>query len=349
MTKTFFLVLLFSGLVASLGFTSCNDKNKTSASTSDSLTSDSISALIPDTSIINSSALTDSGWNNAAESIRKESTLTIDSTSKSNEKSLVKPKPTASSKVNPNKPKELLDGIEKAKNGDLRGAIADFDLCLKMNDKNYNAYFYKAKALIELNEPQKAKDNLDQAIKFNSVNPVLFYYRGKLLFDEGKTDLAFADFDKAVSLNPEFPDALNYRGVTKEVQGKHTEAIEDYKAAIKISPEFSTAYYNKGTSEAALELYKDAILSFSTCIEIDPKNTVGYMNRGNCYVMLKEYTSAVNDYTTAISLNPKSANAYYNRGAAYQLAGNKNACNDWLKAQSLGDKRAGEMLKKYCN
>ena len=75
---------------------------------------------------------------------------------------------------------------------------------------------------------------------------------------------------------------------------------------------------------------------------------MGYMNRGNCYTMLKDYKAAVNDYTTAITLDPGNSDAYYNRGAAYQLSGNKSSCADWLKAQSLGNKKAAEMLKEYC-
>lgn len=348
MAKHLILTLVISILASSLAFTSCKDKNKRNFTSTDSLLIDSVSNRSPDTTLINQTALTDSNWNNAAESLKQEPVTTKDPSIKNTEITLGKPKPTASSKINPNKPQELLDGIEKAKNGDLRGAIADFDKCIAANDKNYNAYFYKAKALIELNEPQDALPNLNLAIQYNSVNPVLYFYRGKLLYDSGNTEKAYADFDKAVSLNPDFPDALNFRGVIKELKGKHSEAIEDYKAAIKISPQFSIAYYNQGTSEAAMELYKEAIVSYSKCIELDPKNIMGFMNRGNCYVMLKEYKAAVNDYTTAIALNPKSSNAYYNRGAAYQLDGNKNACNDWIKAQSLGDKRAEEMLKQYC-
>ena len=72
------------------------------------------------------------------------------------------------------------------------------------------------------------------------------------------------------------------------------------------------------------------------------------MNRGNCYVMLKDYPSAITDYTAAITLDPENSDAYYNRGAAYHFSGNKNACNDWQKAQLLGNKRSADMLKEYC-
>jgi Tfp pilus assembly protein PilF len=64
--------------------------------------------------------------------------------------------------------------------------------------------------------------------------------------------------------------------------------------------------------------------------------------------MVNDYKSAISDYSKVISMNPESSDAYYNRGAAFQYAGDKKACDDWRKAQSLGNKRAGEMISKYC-
>ena len=344
MTKNILLTLVISLLAVSMGFTSCNTKNKGNASPADSLVMNTANTLNPDTTS-NHIAIADSSWDKAADSFAKPAVAQPDTTKKGKN---VLGKPKMLSMGNPFRPEELTAGLNKAKAGDLRGAIVDFDLCIAKNYKNYNAYFYKAKAYIELKEPQNALPNLDLAIEYSPGNSIMYYYRGKVYYDAGNIDKAYADFDKAVSLKADFPDALNYRGVTKEVMGKHAEAIEDYNAAIAANPEFATAYYNKGTSEAALQLYKEATASFSKCIELDPQKTMGFMNRGNCYVMLKEYKSAVSDYTTVIALAPANSDAYYNRGAAYQLAGDKSSCNDWQKALSLGNKRAAEMLKEYC-
>jgi len=334
-----------------LGFTSCNETKKADASAADSLRIDSAIVQLPDTTA-NRIAMADSSWETAAKSYPKQQPATKDTSNASGKNlkidKLGKPKIAPLGFTDPYRPLELKEGLDKAKNGDLRGAIADFDLCIKKNYKNFNAYFYKAKALIELNEPLEALPNLDLAIEYNPTHPIFFYYRGKLYYDQGKPDKAYADFDKAVSLKPDFVDALNYRGVTKEVAGKHAEAIEDYDAAIKNNPGFATAYYNKGTSLAAMESYKEAIASFSKCLELDPKKTMGFMNRGNCYVMLKDYKSAISDYSAVIAIDPKNPDAYYNRGAAYQYSGSKNACNDWQKALSLGNKKAAELLNQYC-
>lgn len=345
MTKNILLTIAISLLAVSIGFTSCNAKSKGNPATTDSLVIDTGNPAIPDTTI-KPVTIADSSWHNAAESFSKATPVIQDTTKKSKLKTLGKPK--LLSMGNPYRPQELLNGLNKAKNGDLRGAIVDFDSCIVKNYKNFNAYFYKAKAQIELNEPQNALSNLNLAILYGFDNPVFYYYRGKIYFDSGDTAKAYADFDKSVSLKADFPDALNYRGVIKEMRGTHAEAIEDYNAAIKANPSYAIAHYNKGTSQAAMKLYLDATVSFSKSIELDPKRTMSFMNRGNCYAMLKDFKAAVNDYTTVISLDPKNSDGYYNRGAAYQMAGDKNSCNDWQKAQSLGNKKAATMLKEYC-
>ncbi len=346
MTKNIILTIVISMLAVTVGFTSCNNSNKGTLQSADIPNVDSGISFMPDTAI-KTIIYADSSWHNANEAFKKAAApVSEDTISKSSKKTLGTPKLKILG--NPLRPQELLDGLTKAQNGDLRGAIVDFDSCIVKNNRNYNAYFYKAKAFIELNEPQNALSNLNLAILYGFDNPIFYYYRGKVYFDSGDTAKAYDDFDHSVVLKPDFPDGLNYRGVIKELRGNHSGAIEDYNAALKANPAFSTAWYNKGTSEAAMQLYEDASSSFSKCVELDPKKIMGFMNRGNCYVMLKDFKSAVKDYTSVISFDPGNSDAYYNRGVAYHLAGDQSSCNDWQKALSLGNKKANTMLKEYC-
>ena len=348
MQKNILLTLVISLVIATIGFTSGNGRIKANAAPAVDQPINMASLLVPDTSTKHVT-MADTNWKKAEESFTNKAPATKQDTTKKNVKNPLGKRTTMPiAKMDPFRPPQLTAGLKKAGNGDLQGAIIDFDTCIKKNYKNYNAYFFKAKALIELNKPTEALTNLDLAIEYNPMHPMFYYYRGKVFFDQGNIDSAYKDFDKAVTLKKDFVDALNYRGVTKEMKGKHTEAIEDYKAAIAINPQFATAYYNKGTSEASLALYIDAVASFSKCVELDSTKTMGYMNRGNCYVMLKKYTSAIADYTKVIALKPESSDAYYNRGAAYQFAGDQNSCIDWRKAESLGNKRATDMIREYC-
>ncbi len=347
MTRNILLTLAISLFTVTVGFTSCKHASKGNTESAENLLMDSSQIIVPDTTL-NQQAVADTSWEEAAQAFSTEEPVQQDTSGISGKKPSGRTKIKPLKRFDPFRPQQLLDGLELAKAGDLRGAIVYFDSCIVKNYKNHNAYFYKAKAFIELNEPQNALPNLNLAIEYNPENSMFYYYRGKLNFDLGKTQQAYDDFNKAVSKKADFPDALNYRGVTKELMGKHAEAIDDYNAALALNPKFATAHYNKGTSEAAMQKYKEATASFSQCLVLDPTKIMGFLNRGNCYVMLKDYTAAVADYTSAIALDPKNADAYYNRGAAYQLAGDNNACPDWRKAQSLGHKRAADVLKEYC-
>lgn len=243
---------------------------------------------------------------------------------------------------------ELQSGLEKAKNGDLKGAIVDFTAALKADPKLASAYFYRAKALIELGNQKEALPDLDSALRYRPNQSLFYYYRGKIYSDQGNYERAIAEFNQALNFLPGFPDALNYRGVTKARQGKHEEAIIDYEAAVEKNPDFALAFYNKGTSEAALGEYKKASESFSKSIKLDPEYRLSYLNRGNCYVMLEEYQAAIDDFTRLIEMEPKNADAYYNRGSAYYLKGDAKMCDDWKKAASMGNAKAKEAVSKYC-
>ncbi len=266
----------------------------------------------------------------------------------SNQKVTTMPVKQAKPEADSLAPPELIAGMNKAKNGDFRGAIKDYNKCIKQNNKNYNAYYLKGKALYLLHVSDSALFDFNQAIKYNQKIPECFYYRGCVYYQKGLNDKAFNDFNTAVKLKPGFTDALNYRGVTRAILGHHAEAIADYNKAIKLKPGFAAAYFNKGTSEAALGKYTEAIASFTQSLELDTRNVSNYMNRGNCYVMIEDYDKAIGDFSKAIEIEPKYSPAYINRGAAFNAKGNTKSCDDWRKAEELGNKKGTELLNQYC-
>ena len=248
----------------------------------------------------------------------------------------------------PERPQEITDGIHQAARGNLSGAIVKFDEAITKNPKNDEAYFFRAKAEIELNQPDKAINDLNLAIELDNRKSLYYYYRGKLLSDASKQDLAITDFNNAISLKNDFSEAYNFRGVAKAMLQKHKDAIEDYDICIKGNPKYSIVYYNKGTSQASLKDYKAAIGTFTKGIEIDTLMIKAYLNRGNCRLMTSNIDGAIADFNKVISLSPQSSEAYFNRGYAKYFGKKEGMCDDWRKALSLGHKEAAKMLEENC-
>jgi tetratricopeptide (TPR) repeat protein len=245
-------------------------------------------------------------------------------------------------------PKEITDGLKLAAGGNLTAAVSKFDEAIALDSKNADAYFYRAKAEIELKLFDKAMVDINNAILLNPHQAIFYYYRGKLYSDSRKQDMAIADFDNAIKYQPNFPDAYNYRGVSKALQDRHSDALADYETAIKDNPKYAILYYNKGTSEASLKRYDEAITTFSKCIELDGSQIKAYHNRGNCRLIVKDYDGAIADFNKVISANPQNGDVYFNRGYAKYLGKKEGMCEDWRKALNLGRKEAAKMIQDYC-
>jgi tetratricopeptide (TPR) repeat protein len=248
----------------------------------------------------------------------------------------------------PIRSKELLDGLEKAKSGDMKGALSDFSAAVIKNPKNYMAFFFLGKAKLEMNDREGALKDIEQSVTLFPNQVSANYYAGKIYFDKKEYSKALEAFTNALKARPDDAPSLDFRGVTKAMLGKHNEALTDYDAALKADPNYSTTYYNKGTSLAAIQKYDEAVTCFSEALKREANPKLCYINRGNCYVMLKNQQAAIEDYTKLVELDPKNSDAYLNRGTAYSLTGDHRMCEDWRKAASMGNAKAVASLKEYC-
>jgi tetratricopeptide (TPR) repeat protein len=96
--------------------------------------------------------------------------------------------------------------------------------------------------------------------------------------------------------------------------------------------------------------YQGAISDFSYAIELRPNDPIHYYNRGISKAKLQDNIGALADYDRTIALDPKYRSAYTNRGILRIQMGQKDAgCMDLSKAGELGDQKAYEAIRKYCN
>jgi tetratricopeptide (TPR) repeat protein len=128
-------------------------------------------------------------------------------------------------------------GIEKAKNGDLDGAIADFNRAAELNPKDDAPYYNRAQARRLKNDTAGAIADYTKAIELGSTNPAAYNNRGNARAENKDRDGAIADYTRAIELKPDYARAYYNRAVLKKEKGDAAGAAADFKRAQKLDPE----------------------------------------------------------------------------------------------------------------
>ena len=128
-------------------------------------------------------------------------------------------------------------GIEKAKNGDLDGAIADFDRAAELDPKNDAPYYNRAQAKRLKKDTTGAIADYTKAIRLGSTNPAAYNNRGNARAETNDRDGAIADYSRAIKLKPDYARAYYNRAVAKKEKGDMAGAEADLKRAQKLDPD----------------------------------------------------------------------------------------------------------------
>src|SRR4029453_17762591 len=128
-------------------------------------------------------------------------------------------------------------GIEKAKNGDLDGAIADFNRAAELNPKDDAPYYNRAQARTLKNDTAGAIADYTKAIELGSTNPAAYNNRGNARAETKDRDGAIADYTRAIELKPDYARAYYNRAMLKKEKGDKAGADADFKPAQKLNPD----------------------------------------------------------------------------------------------------------------
>lgn len=130
-------------------------------------------------------------------------------------------------------------GIEKATNGDLDGAIVDFDRAMELNPKDDAPYYNRAQARRLKNDTTGAIADYTTAIELGSTNPAAYNNRGNARAETNDRDGAIADYTRAIELKPDYARAYYNRAVTRKDKGDASGAAADFKRAGELDPALS--------------------------------------------------------------------------------------------------------------
>jgi tetratricopeptide (TPR) repeat protein len=237
----------------------------------------------------------------------------------------------------------FLQGDEKYKTGDLKGAVENYSQALRLNPNYGEAYFGRGDARGDLGDKQGAIEDLTQAIRINPNQLRSYGSRGVFRSLSGDQEGAKADFQKALKISINAEDYRDYigRGVAYVGLGDHKSAIADYDKAIRLAPNYALAYANRGSTRNALGDNKGAIADLDQAIRLNPKYAPAYGLRGTARMALGDNKGGIADFDQVIRLDPKVAPAYASRGnARIALGDNKGAIADFEQAIRIDPKFA---------
>src|SRR5438132_7146331 len=132
-------------------------------------------------------------------------------------------------------------GNQKMRDGDLDGAIADFNQVIEI-DKIFpenvqsGSYVNRGLAYQKKGDLDAALADFNKAIKLQSNNYYAYQNRAGLYEKRNEIDAALADYSKAIKLNSKFPFAYRGRGLLLLKQGKDVEADADFTKYVELLP-----------------------------------------------------------------------------------------------------------------
>ena len=245
--------------------------------------------------------------------------------------------------------------------GDLDGARAKFDDCVRSGTANSETYRARALFLQHTGDHETAVNQYSQALETDSENASIYVGRGEALLMTRRSNQAVEDLDKALAINghPEHGDnsaliirALHLRAMALEVDGNTAGALQDYALILELVAAEKTKVL-RTMKDLAAESSKDerqfyffeahmksgllctkrrdfagAIDHYNHVLKVKPQCVQALLHRGVAYHSHGYHDSGIHDYTRALALEPENSIVLQNRAQAW-------ACQrNWRKAIS---------------
>ncbi|HAX78707.1 MAG TPA: hypothetical protein DCY88_23455, partial [Cyanobacteria bacterium UBA11372] len=236
-------------------------------------------------------------------------------------------------------------GLEKARQGDLAGAIKEFSRALKVNPQFSDAYYKRAVTRFDFGDLQGAIEDYNKLLQMHPDHINAYCGRGLTNLALGNMEAAIEDATQATRINPKQAQAYSLRGTACQRLGNVQAAIANFKKAAEIyleqkdavkcrqcietikklqnaenqtkNPPFNPEeFINEALKKSISGDYGGAIGDLDWVIQLNPQEDKAYFHRGLIYARLESNWSAIEEFNQTIRLKPSHAEAYYHRGIA---------------------------------
>ncbi|BCJ94266.1 hypothetical protein acsn021_18350 [Anaerocolumna cellulosilytica] len=209
-------------------------------------------------------------------------------------------------------------------------------------ERKGDAWYEGALCKIELNELDKAMEEIQEAILLAPSEGDYLYCKANILFNQCKYKEAKNLYEILKERYPDSDTLLFKLGRVYDLLELTATALSYYLKVLELYPEhgsvnhyIAAAYEVLGNQKHKNSYYEKALPYYTKQIEVYP-NDYNYIERGLLYVKLERFEDAVEDYKLAIAYDPESPYPYNNMGIAYKYMKKfKEAIECFLKAVEL--------------
>ena len=212
----------------------------------------------------------------------------------------------------------------------------------------------KISTLLKEGKYKEAIEAMDKELE-NEEYHQLFGYRGLANYMLKNYSEAISDITKSSKdANKIAPLILVYRGLAKSELGDNYGAIADCDIIIKnysfSYDDMPSVYNNKAYNLILLNKLEEAKPLIDKALELDSSRDYIWDTKGELEFKLGNYKECVTAMQKAIEITPTYGHAFLLKGIANIKLNNKSqGCLDLSRAGELGESKAYEEIKKYCN
>lgn len=170
--------------------------------------------------------------------------------------------------------------------GEQKKALIDFNSFLNLHPEDGGTYYNRGVLKAELNQLKEAVEDLSLALKLNKGNPADIYYaRGTVNESLNLSSKAILDYKSSLKYNPRQEDALNNLGIIEMKEGNYTMSIDYFNQALSINPNRVNSLFNRGFTFTKMGNYENAKSDLKKALALSPDNP--YANNYMGYLLYK--------------------------------------------------------------
>lgn len=206
-------------------------------------------------------------------------------------------------------------GIAYQQVGDLARAMADYDKAIRLNPKDYYAFFNRGLANMDSGHAKQAAADFTVAIRLRPKDGAAYFQRGVSSLNSYRVDESLADFTKAHELMPRDPWPLANRGVAYAWKQDEARARQDLNAARAIDPTNYVMLHGEAILAMSARDYDTAVARLSQALKQNPNDKWALGLRSDAYELLGEQDKANADSDRLWQLNLEEKQARSRKGA----------------------------------